>query len=840
MGSDATPTRRYPDPRGPLARRPAVLAAAMFIGGIFLHTALPAWPFVWMTLVVLSGIAAIVWFRRGVVSSVCIAIALLLCGLLVAQREAFFYAADHIGSFASERPRLAQLELQIDNEPRILSDPFSTRPMPPKQVVTARVVRVMTWSGWVNTSGDILVQIAQPHPRVALNQRVRVLGMLERPAPAMNPGQFDWASYYRDQRILTSVHVPNASNIHILEEHGAGPLDFVRAQSRRLLALGFKSERSLDHALLRALLLGDSDPELRDVQEQFKRTGTSHHLAISGMHIAVLGAVVLFMARAMRLRPRAAVLVMLVFVVIYGIAALPSPPVVRSIVLCLFFGIGIASRRSTDAIQLLALSVFAMLLYKPLDLYNAGFQLSFGTVLGLMLFARPLHEWIEWLRTDPLVVRVPQNMTPMQRLSWWAETSLSGAFAAATIAWLVSMPLIAFHFEQVNLWAIPASIILAPIVFVALIGGMLKVLLTLLLPSFAGTWATMAAAPMAFMRTVLSWLNLLPRADWPFPGLTLLALVIIYAFYLLWLVKLPVPKLRLCARLAPVCVLGVTLAMPLHAMQRRMTAAPELRLTLLAVGAGQAAVLETPSGKTILIDAGSLSLSDPLRKCLGPFLRTRGCTQVETMILTHSDLDHVNAAAQVAQVYDVREVLIGGRFRALAQDNPTAESLLRSLEALDATPRVVAPGQHLPLARDVELEVLWPPPNGDPITSNDSAIVAKVHYREHTILITGDIQEVAQRALLQNPEQLKADVLIAPHHGSSESTTEDFVAAVDPQFIISSNDRTLTGKQRRFERLIHKRPLFRTNECGAITVHLPESGTVWVEPFLKRKSTASR
>jgi len=133
-------------------------------------------------------------------------------------------------------------------------------------------------------------------------------------------------------------------------------------------------------------------------------------------------------------------------------------------------------------------------------------------------------------------VRQPQTMTPMQRLSWWAETSLSGAFAAGTIAWLISMPLIAFHFEQVNPWAIPASIILAPIVFVALVGGMLKVLLTLLRPSVAGTWAAMAAAPMALMRTVLSWLNYLPYSDWPFPGLTLVALVIVFAFYSLWLV----------------------------------------------------------------------------------------------------------------------------------------------------------------------------------------------------------------------------------------------------------------------------------------------------------------
>src|SRR4029079_12874704 len=111
-----------------------------------------------------------------------------------------------------------------------------------------------------------------------------------------------------------------------------------------------------------------------------------------------------------------------------------------------------------------------------------------------------------------------------------------------------------------------------------------------------------------------------------------------------------------------------------------------------------------------------------------------------------------------------------------------------------------------------EMEWLCAPPAGYPMSSNDSAIVARIRYAGHTILITGDIQEVAQRALLKNPEQIKVDVLIAPHHGSSESTTEEFVKAVDPRFIVSSNDRSLTGKQRRFDRLVRNRPLYRTND----------------------------
>src|SRR5207245_2498175 len=123
-------------------------------------------------------------------------------------------------------------------------------------------------------------------------------------------------------------HINLAQNIQILSTGSAGPIDLIRAQSRRLLASGFRAEQSLDHALLGALLLGDHDPELRDVQEQFKRTGTSHHLAVSGMHVAVLSGFIYLICRLLRVRPRPAVLLTMAFALLYAPAALPAPPTV--------------------------------------------------------------------------------------------------------------------------------------------------------------------------------------------------------------------------------------------------------------------------------------------------------------------------------------------------------------------------------------------------------------------------------------------------------------------------------------------------------------------------------
>src|SRR5206468_11136076 len=151
--------------------------------------------------------------------------------------------------------------------------------------------------------------------------------MLSQPAPAMNPGQFDWQWYYREQRILVSIDAPNPANVRILAQGRFAPINWLRERARAALAAGFTERQAIDHALLRALLLGDGDPQLRDIQEDFQRTGTSHHLSISGMHVAVLGGFVFMVCRLLRLRPRWSALVMMIFVLLYGLVALPAPPV---------------------------------------------------------------------------------------------------------------------------------------------------------------------------------------------------------------------------------------------------------------------------------------------------------------------------------------------------------------------------------------------------------------------------------------------------------------------------------------------------------------------------------
>jgi competence protein ComEC len=205
---------------------------------------------------------------------------------------------------------------------------------------------------------------------------------------------------------------------------------------------------------------------------------------------------------------------------------------------------------------------------------------------------------------------------------------------------------------------------------------------------------------------------------------------------------------------------------------------------------------------------------------------------VDSLILSHANYDHFSAAAEIVGAYDVREVSVGAKFRRHSIDNPPAEGLLRTLDALERPPRTVAPGDVIPLGRDTSLEVLWPPPSLVS-AANDASLVVRLTHAGRTILFTGDIQSDALVGLLEHPEQLRADVLVAPHHGSSEDETPPFLRAVSPSIVLSSNDRTLTMKQRNFERMVGAAQLYRTNRHGAVTVRIDRDGNLTVEPFLR-------
>ena len=817
-----------------MVRCPAVPIAGVMCAAIpAARWMLPSLPWLWLASAVAFVGVGVVGRSRGWVASIALLIACAFASTAATQIAIFRYPADHIAQFAGDDPRLCRLRLYLPNEPRLRTVSFGSRlPFPPKQTTLADVREVMTNAGWTTASGTVLLQVSQPHAQLAAGQTIEAVAMLERPGIAMNPGQFDWQRYYREQGVLVSVQVRHADNITILDRSPPPMLTRVREEVRRLLADGFGPERSLDHALIAALVLGDYDPELRDVKDAFRKTGTSHHLAISGMHIAVVGGLVFLLLRLIGVGPRGCWVGGLVVVGFYACVAMPSPPVLRAVILFGVAGVAFLMARFSSAIQLLALTVAVMMAIHPLDFFNAGFQLSFGTVLGLMLLSEPLalrFAGEPHILLPDEIERLPRGAKILR----WIDKAGVRTLATGLLAWLVSMPLVAAHFTQLNPWQVPASIILAPIVTTSLLLGVLKIIGTAIFPSAAAMLATLAAWSSGSMRWIVTKLAAWPYGDVPLsaPSGWLIAAC--------WIaLALAVVKWRLASvRIASVTLLFLSFAYmllgPYWFGSSQTLAAGSMRMTLMSVGAGQCCLVENAGGRTVMIDCGSDSLTDLTTNAVAPVMRELGQTQLDSIFVSHANTDHYSGLAEVADVYDAREVVVADEFEASATETASGVGTLRSLRELDLPPRVARPGDRIPLGKDASIEILWPAPGLDTLDANDTSLVLKLNKSGRSILFTGDIQTDGMNGLLAQRDKIHADVLVAPHHGSSEDITPDFVDAVKPDWIVASDDRTPSGKQKRFNTMMAGRRVLRTHEYGAITIIIDAAGAMKVDGFAK-------
>jgi competence protein ComEC len=660
-----------------MVRCPAVpIAAAMMVVIPLARWSLPVLPWVWVISALAFVGVGVLSRKRGWIASIALLAACGFASAAATQVALFRYPSDHIAQFAGDDPRLCRLRLYLPNEPRLRTVSFGSRlPFPPKQTTLAEVREVMTKDGWTTATGTVLLQVSQPHAQLAAGQTIEAIAMLERPGIAMNPGQFDWQRYYREQGVLVSVQVRHADNITILDRSPAPMLTRVREEVRRLLADGFGPQRSLDHALIAALVLGDYDPELRDVKDQFRKTGTSHHLAISGMHIAVVGGLVFLLLRLVSVGPRGCWIGALAVVGFYACVAMPSPPVIRAVILFGVAGIAFLTARFSSAIQLLALTVAIMMAVHPLDLFNAGFQLSFGTVLGLMLLSEPLAVRFageENILLPDEIARLPRGT----RILRWIDKQGVRTLAAGVLAWVVSMPLVAANFSQLNPWQVPASIILAPIVTMSLLLGVLKIIGTALFPSAASLLATFAAWSTGSMRWIVGKL-----ADWPYgdvplsapPGWLIAACWIALA---LAIVKWRLAMVRFASIAIVLLAFGYMLLGPYWFGSSKTLRAGSMRVTLMSVGAGQCCLVESAGGRTVMLDCGSDSLTDLTSNVVAPVLREFGQTHLDSIFVSHANTDHYSGVAEVADLYDTREIVVASEFEASASETRITDAAI--------------------------------------------------------------------------------------------------------------------------------------------------------------------
>ncbi len=543
-----------------------------------------------------------------------------------------------------------------------------------------------------------------------------------------------------------------------------------RAWSRRQLD---ESLPPAEAAVGAALLLGDGSALARDDWQKYVRTGVVHVLAVSGQHLAVMAGFAWFILRGLGIRQRPASIAVALGLCFYCALAGGRPPVMRAAIMFAATSGAIVLRRKTHPANTLALAWVAVAVLNPSDVADAGCQFSFLCVAVLLL---GIGKWLEERPVDPLRELIDAARPNWQRWLLTAWRAIKFAYAVTTILTLAVLPLTAARYHLVSPIAIligPPAVLLASI---ALVVGFLLLVSAFLFPPLVGVFAFATRWSLAGLTGLVDLADQLPFGHWYVGDVALWWLIGFYALVLatiyLWRQRLTTGFAALIAWFA----VGIATSF-IHVNPGG------LRVTFMAVGHGGATLIETPDGRTILVDVGAMTGPDVTRRIVAPYLWHLGIRRLDEVFITHADLDHFNGLPQLMERFHVGRVNLTPTFA--EKPSPGVREVVQRLGRDGISTRIVRAGDRF-AAGDVELQVFHPPAAGPTGPENARSLVLIIRHSGHSIALTGDL-DLEGRTHFMTQRIGNIDVWMAPHHGGRTASPPELAAWVRPRLVVAHN-----------------------------------------------------
>lgn len=579
-------------------------------------------------------------------------------------------------------------------------------------------------------------------PPLKVGERWQLQVRLKPPHGFANPGSFDFEGWLFQQGIRAVGYVRDSEqNQYLSHAIFSYPINQIRQHINQRLQQQLGDTK--EFAIIQALTIGLRQAMSAEQWEVLRATGTSHLVAISGLHIGLIAGfayyVICFLwQRCARLCLRipaaqAGAVAAIVAATIYAALAGFSVPTQRALIMISVFMLALLWRKNLLPWQGLALALLVVLVIDPLASMSAGFYLSFAAV-ALIFYG------------------VGGRLRP--RGLWWK---------AGRTQWVVTiglMPLGLLLFQQTSLVAFFANLVAIPVIGLIVVPLCLLGVILLFTASIPATWVLwLAVKILAIVWWLLVWLSQLSMAQW------------LYSLPSLWIFCLAVVAVLLLLAPSgwPSRYLGAVWILPVFLLRTPVLEQGQVRFTLLDVGQGLATVVQT-ANHSLVFDTGP-KLSAKLNTgtaVVAPYLRELGLGNIDRLVISHADNDHIGGAAALLQQITVTDIFT---------------------TAVDQFPGMnVSACQHgQQWSWDgVHFQFLFPLAGSKSGRRNDSCVL-KVSVGDKQLLLTGDIERAAEKSLVKIlAADLAADILVAPHHGSKTSSTAEFIAAVSPRYVLFS------------------------------------------------------
>ncbi|HKV28124.1 MAG TPA: DNA internalization-related competence protein ComEC/Rec2 [Candidatus Acidoferrales bacterium] len=873
-------------------RLPALWLAVAFAGGIAAGQFPVAYPNVWITVAaisILAGLLLALWKKIAAAAVFALAAWFALGGLAMQMERrdvAFDDVARIIESGKIDTSQSLRWRGILREDPERL--PWGVR-------YTLDLASVEVGGQTVPLHGGLRLSYYLSHgdatlPEFRAGDRIEALCRAHIPQNYQDPGAFDERGFLQRQNIELLGTLRSAE---LIETVGPANLSIARRFAR---ARGDLLAR-LDHlyagqperiAALRAMLLGDRNFLNSDLAETFQKTAAFHVLVVAGLHVGALAVFVFWLCRLLRLPLGATTVVTLVVLAGYLGVVQDRPPILRAALMTAIFLFARLMFRRVALVNTVALAALILLIARPDELFDAGYQLSFlaaGVIAGIAVpwidrTSSPLRKALDHIgdvtRDRLHSPRATQFRLDLRAAANALASKTPGLFSEYIEPLLIvpvrvglrfweivllsfciqlgMMPLLALYFHRASLSG-PASNVPAVLLTALIVPlGFLSLVTTYIWPALAAAVAKVTGLLVAGLLSSVGWFSRLPRMSWRIPGpphwfLGVFMAILASLAALAWSAAQRNQKNNAATKnprkcfavecLTLVALLASALVVAVHPFRPKLPRG-KLEAVVLDVGQGDSIFVTFPDGRTMLIDGGGAAGAEHVRgyqtgvdigeQVVSPYLWSQGVKKLDVVLLSHAHHDHIDGLRAVLNNFRVGQLWVGRD-----EDAPAYHELLAQAVRLHVMTIHQQQGEKFDWA-GVKGQILWPADTTEaPAAANNDSVVLRLEDGKIRFLLAGDIEKQVESTLTGEREPLSADFLKVPHHGSKTSSTEPFLDAVAPRVAVISvgqgNSYGLPNPET-VGRFANKRvTLLQTDQTGAVTVST-DGRTLAVKTFV--------
>ena len=584
----------------------------------------------------------------------------------------------------------------------------------------------------------------------------------------------------------------------------------IKNQSKKLL-------KNKEACLLIGLLIGDTDEIDEETKEDFRNSNLTHMLAVSGLHVSYVLLGVNYIITKVKIHKKLSKIIVMLLILFFILVTGATPSVLRAGTMTIYLIIGGIFYRRISVFSSLNLSLLVIIIMNPYCLFDVGLQLSYAGTIGIVYLYPIIKEKI-YNKANSILITISAN--------------------------IVIIPIMLYNFNTISLTFFISNLLAGPIIGIIIILGFSIIIISLIFFPIANIFSKILnLLIILFLNTAKACANL-PLSK-IFIITPTLKFIFLYYCLLAFIIVKERTQIRINIKLKNKVIAILIILVIINPIKYFSNIKQSnLKIYFVDVGQGDSTCIVTPKNKVILIDGGGNSKDENYdigKQTLLPYLLDKKINKIDYCIVSHFDSDHCGGLMYILKNLKVKNIIIGKQY----EEYENYKEFIKIAKDKKINIRVVEAGEKITIEKNLYIDVLWPINREKMVIQNainNNSLVFKLRYINFAMLFTGDIEEIAEKEILdnykENTEFLKSKILKVAHHGSKTSSTKEFINIVKPKYAVIG-----VGKDNKFGHPSNvtienlktiNTEIYRTDEMGEISINVNIKGNINIEESIKK------